>query len=67
MEHLFEREYTHLLLMNTPCSHLQSLCVTGDSSSLATRVTLTAKSRAELGESIAGEEQFPISFMYRNT
>jgi hypothetical protein len=26
--------------MNTPCSHLQSFCVTGDSCSLATRVTL---------------------------
>jgi hypothetical protein len=35
------REWTYVLLVNTPCSHLHSFCATGVSSGLATRVTLT--------------------------
>lgn len=31
-------EWVHVLIMNTPCSHLRSLCACDDSSSLATRV-----------------------------
>jgi hypothetical protein len=46
------QELTHVLLMNTPCSHLYSFCASGLSSDLATRVTLTRVSRGRLGESI---------------
>jgi hypothetical protein len=46
------REWTHVLLISTPCSHLHSFCATGVSSGLATRVTLTRMSRGRLGESI---------------
>jgi hypothetical protein len=31
------REWTHVLLVNKPCSHLHSFCATGVSSGLATR------------------------------
>jgi hypothetical protein len=48
------REWTHILLVNTPCSQLHSLCASHVSSGLATRVTLTRVSRGRLGESIAG-------------
>jgi hypothetical protein len=44
-------------LVRTPCSHAQSFCTTGDSSSLPTRVTLT------LGNSITRENSF-ISYLY---
>jgi hypothetical protein len=43
------REWTHVLLVNTPCLHLHSFCATGVSSGLATRVTLTRVSRGEVG------------------
>jgi hypothetical protein len=46
------REWTHVLLANTPRSHLHSFCATGVSSGLATRVTLTRVSRGRLGEFI---------------
>jgi hypothetical protein len=46
------RERTHVLLVNTSCSHLHSSCATGMISGLATRVTLTKGSRGMLGESI---------------
>jgi hypothetical protein len=47
------REWTHVLLVNTPCSHLHGFGSTGVSSGLATRVTLTRVSRGRLGESIS--------------
>jgi hypothetical protein len=46
------REWTHVLLVNTPCSQLHSFCATGVHSSLATNVTLTRESRGRLAESI---------------
>jgi hypothetical protein len=46
------REWTHLLLVNTPCWHLHSFCATGVSSGLATRATLTRVSHGRLGEPI---------------
>jgi hypothetical protein len=36
-----EREMIHVILVNTPCSYLHSFCITGESSGLAIRVTLT--------------------------
>jgi hypothetical protein len=47
------RHWTHVLFVNTACSHLHSFCATGVSSGLATRVTLTRVSRCSL-ESITG-------------
>jgi hypothetical protein len=62
------REWTHVLLMNTPCSHLHRVCATGVSSGLATRVTLTRVSRGRLGESIyTGVDLLLISFLYCST
>jgi hypothetical protein len=46
------REWTHVQLVTTPCSHLHSFCATGVSSGLATRVTLTRVSWGRLEESI---------------
>jgi hypothetical protein len=46
------QEWTHVLTVNTPCSHRHSFCATGVSSGLATRVTLTRVSRGRLGESL---------------
>jgi hypothetical protein len=42
------REWTHVLLVNTPCSHLKSFCVTGVSCGLATGETLTRVSPGEV-------------------
>jgi hypothetical protein len=49
---------TYVLRVNTPCSHLQSVCASGDSSSLAT------KAAQMCGESIARPEMLPISFPF---
>jgi hypothetical protein len=46
------QEWTHVLLVNSPCSHLHSFCATGVSSGLATRMTFTRVLRGRLGESI---------------
>jgi hypothetical protein len=35
------RELVHILLVNTPCPNVQSVCAIGDSSSLANRLKLT--------------------------
>jgi hypothetical protein len=48
------REWTHVLLVNTPCSQLHSFCKSGVSSGLATRVTLTRISGGKFGESTSG-------------
>jgi hypothetical protein len=45
-------QYTDILLVNTPCSHLHSFCTTGLSSGLATRVTFTQVSWERLEQSI---------------
>jgi hypothetical protein len=46
------REWTHVLLVNTPCLHQYNFWATGISSSLATRMTLARVSRRRLEESI---------------
>jgi hypothetical protein len=46
------RGWTHVLLVNTSCSHLHSFCATGVSSGLATRATLTRVSRSRMGQTI---------------
>jgi hypothetical protein len=46
------RKWTHVLLVNTPCSHLHSFCATDVSSGLANRVTLTRASRNMLEGSV---------------
>jgi hypothetical protein len=61
-------EWTHVLLVNTPCSHLHSFCTTGVSSGLATRVTSTRVSRGRLGEPITrGWTFLCFHFLYRST
>jgi hypothetical protein len=65
-------EWTHFLLVNTPCSHLHSLCATGVSSGLATMVTLTRMPlrvwESQLHRRGGGKlDLFMISFLYRNT
>jgi hypothetical protein len=47
-----EREMIHVILLKTPCSYLQSFSITGVSSGLAIRVTLTCVSQGNLGKSI---------------
>jgi hypothetical protein len=55
-------EWTHVLLVNTPCSHLHNLCV---GSGLASRVTLAWVSRGRLSVSIYTEvDLLLISFFY---
>jgi hypothetical protein len=47
------REWTHVMLVNTPCSYLHSFCALGMSSGLASKVTLSWVSRCRWGESAA--------------
>jgi hypothetical protein len=49
------REWTHVLLVNTRCSHLHSFRATVVRSGLATRVTLTRVSQGRLRKSITWE------------
>jgi hypothetical protein len=49
------REWTHVLLVNTPRSHQNTSCTTGVSRGLVTKVTLTRVSRGRLEESITWE------------
>jgi hypothetical protein len=57
------REWTHVLLVNTPCSHLHSFCATGVSSGLVTRVTLIWVSRVGLGSLLHRMELQLILFL----
>jgi hypothetical protein len=60
------REWTHVLLVNTPCLYLHSFCATGVSSGLATRVTLARVSRGEVGKVYyTGVDLLMINFLYR--
>jgi hypothetical protein len=61
------REWTHVLLVNTPSSHLHSFCANGVSSGLATRVTLTWGSRGEVWRVYYTGVDLLISFLYRCT
>jgi hypothetical protein len=62
------RQQTDVLLVNTPCSHLNNFWATGVSSGLATRVTLTPVPRGRLAENIKRRWTcFLISFLYRST
>jgi hypothetical protein len=56
-----ERKQVHFV--NIPHSDLQIVCATGDSSSLATSVTLIRESRGKFGEFIRQEEQPLIFFI----
>jgi hypothetical protein len=58
------REWTHVLLMNTPCSHVYSVCATGVNSGLATKVTLTSVVGRGRWESLLhGAEPAPFIFV----
>jgi hypothetical protein len=46
-------EWTHVLLVITPCWHLHSFCATGVNSGLATRVTLIRVPLGRMWESIS--------------
>jgi hypothetical protein len=46
------REWTHIVLVNTPCSYLHRFWATDVSSGLATTVTLTQVSRGRLRQSV---------------
>jgi hypothetical protein len=48
----YVREWTHVLLVNTPCAHLHSFCAYFVSNGLAPRVTLIRVSRVWLRESV---------------
>jgi hypothetical protein len=48
------REWTHILLVNTPCLYLHSFCANGVSIVLTTRVSLALMSRVLLGECVQG-------------
>jgi hypothetical protein len=65
-EIMFENEWTHVLLMNTPCLHLHRFCTTGVSSGLATGVTLILVWRGTLEETVTWEWTCLISFLYRS-
>jgi hypothetical protein len=58
------QEWTHVLLVSTPRSHLHSFCAAGASSGLVTRVTLTRVSRGRLVGRVyyTGVDQLLISF-----
>jgi hypothetical protein len=58
------RECAHVLLVNTLCLHLFSICATGVSSGLATRVTLHQVSWGKWEQSIyAGVDRLVIPFL----
>jgi hypothetical protein len=60
------REWTHILLVNTPFLHLHSFCATGMSSGIATRVTSTQVS-GEVGiVYYTGVDLCLTWFSYRN-
>jgi hypothetical protein len=63
------REWTHVLLANTPCSYLHRFCATGVISGLATRVTWLETHEGGLGEFITGGggDLLLIWFLYRST
>jgi hypothetical protein len=60
------REWTHVLLVNTQCSHLHSFCATGMSSGLATMVTLTSVMGEVWRVYYTGVDLLLISFLCRS-
>jgi hypothetical protein len=61
-------KWTHVLFVNTPCSHVHNFFATGVSSGLATRNTLIWLSPGEVGViCYTGMDLLLISFSYNNT
>jgi hypothetical protein len=62
------REWTHVLLVNKPCSRLHSFCATGMSSGLAVRMFLTRVLREVVARVYCTTmDLLMISFSYRST
>lgn len=61
------QEQSHILLENTPCSHLHSFCATGMSSDLLTTATMTWVSLESLWVCYMGATLLLISFLYWST